>query len=212
MKARKGINVGLALLALVWMLCVGCASTRATERGAQGAVLGGGIGLLTGNGTLAWAGALIGAGLGSIVGSLETDKKGIALARGPAPLPWIQGERVFVSIQGWSSWGESLRAEVEEGLRARGGLIVAGTGRQYGQPAAPNSYTYLAEVRVERQGNHAIIQIRVIDANRVVRAIGRGSNLIQQWGSFSYSYGYNTYYDEYEDFRTAARRAITTLH
>ncbi len=164
-------------------------------------------------------GFIIGLALAALVWVLATGCAGRQVIK-QTHLPWLEGQTVEVRLAGWSQNAEAIRGMAEASFKARG-VKVLGTSRYpyqqtYPYPPrvlCPPQARYVAEIYLERRDQTALVEIRLMErATNVVVATGRGSSFINYWGTFSYSYGYATYYDEFAAVEVAARLALANLH
>ncbi len=159
-------------------------------------------------------GFIIGLALAALVGCA-----GQQIRQPQTNLPWLVGQTVEVWLAGWSANAEAIRGMAEASFKARG-VKVLGTSRPYQQTypypprvLCPPQARYVAEIYLERRDQTALVEIRLMErATNVVVATGRGSSVVGYWGTFSYSYGYQTYYDEFAAVEVAARLALNNLH
>ncbi len=194
--------------------CAGPAGYRATQGATIGALVGAGAGALAGGkggaAVGAGAGALIGAGIGGAVGALVGAEEAKGVLKGPQPIPWMEGKTVqVVTVRGYSYGMDVGKYVVEDQLRRRGVSIVDTPSPQYYPPSGREAAAdFIAEFTAVEEGNTVLVNLRVLDAARKVRAIGWARIYYgDAYGYGGYGYGYRT-----EALRTAAARAVWNLH
>lgn len=206
---KKAVSLFLVLVFSITVLaaCAGPMGQRTT----QGVLLGGIIGAATGGviagGKGAAAGGLIGAGIGGIAGAAIGAKEEQSIYAEPQPLTWMQGKSIQVA--GSPSYGYGIdisRAVIEDQLRRRGAIVVDRPGPQYYPTGQSVATDFVAEVAAIEKYNAVVMDIRVLDASRQVRAIGSASIYYGTNG-----YGYTGDY-RVEALRTAAKNAVWALH
>lgn len=195
--------------------CAGSAGYRATQGATIGAIVGAGAGALAGGksgaAVGAGAGALIGAGIGGAVGALVGAEEAKTVLKGPQPIPWLEGKSVqVVTVRGYSYGMDIGKYVIEDQLRRRGVNIVDAPSPQYYPPSGREmAADFIAEFTAVEEGYTVLVNLRVLDAARQVRAIGWARIYYGDAYGYggSYGYGYRT-----EALRTAAARAVWNLH